>query len=192
MDNKDKESKKKVLCTLFFSTLTLSTFTFGGGYVIVSLLKQKFVDKLHWIDNDEMLDLVAIAQSAPGAVAVNGAVVVGYKIAGISGAVVAILGAVIPPMIIITLISLCYDIFKNNMYVTATLEGMKAGVCAVIFSVVYDMLVEESKKRDVLNLIILLVAFVLNYFLKINVIYILLGTIFIGVLRTTVFKKRKG
>lgn len=191
MDNTDKKSKFRVLRTLFLSTLTLSTFTFGGGYVIVSLLKQQFVDKLHWIDNDEMLDLVAIAQSAPGAVAVNGAVVVGYKIAGVCGALVAIAGAVIPPMVIITLISLCYDIFKNNIYVAATLEGMKAGVCAVIFSVVYDMLVEETKKHDAFNIVILVAAFVLNYFLKVNVIWILLGTIAIGVLRTIAFKKRK-
>ena len=67
--------KKKILAKLFFSTLYLSAFTFGGGYVIVTLMKQKFVDELHWIQEDEMLDLIAIAQSAPGAIAVNGAIV---------------------------------------------------------------------------------------------------------------------
>lgn len=191
VDNMDRKSKGKTLRTLFFSMLTLSAFTFGGGYVIVSLLKQKFVDKLHWIDNDEMLDLVAIAQSSPGAVAVNGAVVVGYKLAGIAGTLVAIAGSVIPPVIIISLISVCYEIFKSNIYVTATLEGMKAGVCAVIFSVVYDMLVEQVKKHDVINLIILVTAFVLNYFLKINLIWILLGTIAVGILRTVASGKRE-
>ena len=79
------EKKSKVLRKLFFSTLYLSTFTFGGGYVIVTLMKNKFVDELHWIDEEEMLDLVAIAQSSPGAIAVNGAIVVGYKLAGIPG-----------------------------------------------------------------------------------------------------------
>ena len=68
------EKKSKVLRKLFFSTLYLSTFTFGGGYVIVTLMKNKFVDELHWIDEEEMLDLVAIAQSSPGAIAVNGAI----------------------------------------------------------------------------------------------------------------------
>lgn len=77
--------KKSVLWTLFFSTLYLSVFTFGGGYVIVSLMKKKFVDEYHWIEEDEMLDLIAIAQSAPGAIAVNGAIVVGYKLAGLPG-----------------------------------------------------------------------------------------------------------
>ena len=78
--------KKSVLWTLFFSTLYLSAFTFGGGYVIVSLMKKKFVDEYHWIEEDEMLDLIAIAQSAPGAIAVHGAIVVGYKLAGLPGA----------------------------------------------------------------------------------------------------------
>lgn len=77
-------NRKHVLWKLFVSTLYLSAFTFGGGYVIVTLMKEKFVDELHWMEEDEMLDLIAIAQSAPGAIAVNGAIVVGYKLAGAS------------------------------------------------------------------------------------------------------------
>ena len=72
--------KKDVLLKVFFSTLYLSAFTFGGGYVIVTLMKKKFVDEYHWIEENEMLDLIAIAQSAPGAIAVNGAIVVGYNL----------------------------------------------------------------------------------------------------------------
>ena len=82
MEEKTK-SKGYVLRKLFFACLYLSTFTFGGGYVIVTLMKKKFVDDYHWIDENEMLDLVAIAQSSPGPIAVNGAIVVGYKLAGI-------------------------------------------------------------------------------------------------------------
>ena len=78
-------SRGSLLAKLFLSTLYLSAFTFGGGYVIVTLMKKKFVDEYHWIDEQEMLDLVAIAQSSPGAIAVNGAIVVGYKLAGIAG-----------------------------------------------------------------------------------------------------------
>ena len=100
----------KKLRKLFFSTLYLSTFTFGGGYVIVSLLKNKFVDELGWITQDEMMDLVAIAQSTPGSIAVNGAIVVGYKIAGIPGILVSILGAVLPPFVILTIISAVYSL----------------------------------------------------------------------------------
>ena len=80
----EKKNKKKMLWKIFISTLYLSAFTFGGGYVIVTLMKKKFVDDYHWIEENEMLDLVAIAQSSPGAIAVNGAIVVGYKLAGIT------------------------------------------------------------------------------------------------------------
>ena len=98
----ETNNKRQVLRRLFFSTLYLSAFTFGGGYVIVTLLKKKFVDEYHWIEEDEMLDLVAIAQSAPGAIAVNGAIVVGYKLAGMLGAAVAIVATIIPPFVIIS------------------------------------------------------------------------------------------
>ena len=98
--------------------------------MIVSLLKKKFVDEYHWIENDEMLDLVAIAQSAPGAIAVNGAIVVGYKLAGLIGAFVAIIGAIIPPFVIITILSMCYQTFRDNWLVSQMLEGMQ--VAAVI------------------------------------------------------------
>ena len=74
----DEKSRKTILWKLFISTLYLSAFTFGGGYVIVTLMKNKFVDEYHWIEENEMLDLVAIAQSSPGAIAVNGAIVIGY------------------------------------------------------------------------------------------------------------------
>ena len=86
MEEKGMKKKKKLL-RLFIETFYLSAFTFGGGYMIVSLMKKKFVNEYHWIEEDEMLDLVAIAQSAPGAIAVNGAIVVGYKLAGISGVI---------------------------------------------------------------------------------------------------------
>ena len=107
------ENKRKVLAKIFISTLYLSAFTFGGGYVIVTLMKKKFVDEYHWIEEDEMLDLTAIAQSAPGAIAVNGAIVVGYKLAGMAGAVTAIIATIIPPFVIISLISVFYNAFPE-------------------------------------------------------------------------------
>ena len=110
-----------LLRSLFLSTFYLSAFTFGGGYVIVTLMKRKFVDELHWIDEDEMLDLVAIAQSAPGAIAVNGAIVVGYKLAGVTGLLTAVLGTVLPPFLILSVISVCYEAFRSM-----TLIALKA------------------------------------------------------------------
>ena len=182
----------QILKQLFFSTLYLSTFTFGGGYVIVTLLKQKFVDELHWIDEDEMLDLVAIAQSAPGAIAVNGAIVVGFKIAGIPGILVSVLGAVLPPFVILTVVSYFYSAFKNNFAVQAMLYGMKAGVSAVIIDVVFDMASGIVKGRDALLIIIMIASFIANYFLKVNVVWIILVTAGIGALITIVRSRREG
>ncbi len=191
MNDTKPASKRSVLLKLFFSTLYLSTFTFGGGYVIVTLLKQKFVDELHWIDQEEMLDLVAIAQSSPGAIAVNGAIVVGYKLAGLPGILVSVLGAILPPFVILTVISFFYNAFKTNPIVKGLLTGMTAGVSAVIISVVWDMATGIIKGRDVLLILVMIAAFLANYFLKINVIYIILVTIAFGTLRT-ILKGRKG
>lgn len=176
---------------LFFSTLYLSTFTFGGGYVIVSLLKTKFVDELHWIDENEMLDLVAIAQSSPGAIAVNGAIVVGYKLAGIPGIISAVLGAILPPFVILSLVSAFYQAFRDNFAVQAMLSGMKSGVGAVIVSVVYDMGSGIVKARDPVLLCIMIAAFAANYVFHVNVILIILTAAAVGAVRTVRRENRK-
>ena len=181
-----KHNRGQILRQLFFSTLYLSAFTFGGGYVIVTLLKKKFVDDLHWIDEDEMLDLVAIAQSSPGAIAVNGAIVVGYKLAGIPGVLVSVLGAILPPFIIITAISFFYNAFKSSFIVQAVLTGMKAGVSAVIISVVFDMASGIVKSKDMINLLIMVIVFIANYFLGVNVIWCILGAAAVGAIRTAI------
>lgn len=192
MENeKTARDKRAILKKLFFSTLYLSTFTFGGGYVIVSLLKTKFVDELHWIDENGMLDLIAIAQSSPGAIAVNGAIVVGYKLAGMPGIFCAILGAILPPFVIITAISAFYTAFKENFFIQNMLSGMRAGVGAVIISVVYDMGRGVTKLRSPILIMIMIAAFLANYYFKINVILIILLTALIGAIRTVVSAKKE-
>lgn len=192
MEEKVRGKKKKLL-HLFVQTLYLSAFTFGGGYVIVSLLQRKFVNEYHWIEEEEMLDLVAIAQSAPGPIAVNGAIVVGYKLAGISGVLVSVLGAILPPFVIISVISVFYEIFRDNKIVSSMLAGMQAGVAAVIISVVYEMAKGQSKKENRVELaIIMAAAFIANYFLNISVIYIILTCIGIGIVQYVIKRKKMG
>lgn len=187
-----REQKNHVLRKLFFSTLYLSAFTFGGGYVIVTLLKNKFVDQYHWINEEEMLDLVAIAQSSPGAIAVNGAIVVGYKLAGIPGVLLSVLGAILPPMLILSIISLFYDTFCTNPFIAAMLGGMKAGVGAVIASVVYDMGKAVADSGDIINILIMILSFFVSYFLEVNVVFIILAVAAFGILRTVSAQKRGG
>lgn len=184
------KTRGQIYRQLFFSTLYLSTFTFGGGYVIVTLLKEKFVDELHWIDEEEMLDLVAIAQSSPGAIAVNRAIVLGYRMAGIPGVIVSVLGSVIPPVVILTVISFFYTAFKSNVWIQALLRGMTAGVSAVILSVVWDMTAGLVKQKDLSLLIVAVLAFAANYFFRLNVIFIILVCAVFGVIRTLLRERR--
>lgn len=184
------ENKKKILIKLFISTLYLSTFTFGGGYVIVTLMKKKFVDEYHWIEENEMLDLVAIAQSAPEPIAVNGAIVIGYKLAGMTGVITAIVGTIIPPFLIISLISICYNAFRDNFIISQMLSGMQSGVGAVIASVTYEMGAEIIHKKNAVSTCIMAAAFLASCIFHINVIIIVIACGLIGALRTFVVERR--
>ena len=187
--DKQTATKSGVLKKLFFSTFYLSAFTFGGGYVIITLLKQKFVDELHWISEEEMLDLVALAQSSPGPIAVNGAILVGYKLAGLPGVLTSVLGAVIPPFVILTLISSFYTVFKSNYFIKTLLTGMKAGVAAVIMSVVFDMMTGVTKSKDPALVIVMIAAFLANFIFHINVVFIILLSAAFGAVRTVLIQK---
>ena len=184
--------KGEILRKLFWSTLYLSAFTFGGGYVIVTLMKKKFVDQYHWIEENEMLDLIAIAQSSPGAIAVNGAIVVGYKLAGMIGAFTAIVATIIPPFVIISLISVFYNAFLENFLVSQMLEGMQAGVGAVIAAVVYEMGAGIVHGKNPMSLLIMAGAFVAACIFEVNVVYVVIVCGLIGVVRTMAEKRRAG
>ncbi len=167
----DKNSKSYF--TLFKSTFFLSAFTFGGGYVIVPMMKKKFVDEFGWLEEEEMLNIAAIAQSSPGAMAVNASILVGWRLLGLSGALVAILGTILPPFIILSAISFFYAAFRDNAVISAALKGMMAGVCAVIFDVVITMGGRIVKAKKWLPIIIMVGAFIVYYVLRVNIIYII-------------------
>lgn len=132
---------------LFLSTFELSACTFGGGFVIIPLMRKKFVEELGWIEEEEMLDLTAIAQASPGAIAVNASIMLGYHIAGIPGAILAVLGTVLPPLIIISIILMFYQAFRNNVIVSMAMRGMLCGVAAVICDVVINMAKSIFQKK---------------------------------------------
>ena len=183
--------KRHRLWTLFTSMLYISTFTFGGGFVIVSLMQKKFVEELHWLEEDEMLDMVALAQASPGAIAVNGAILVGRKLAGIPGIAVAVLGTILPPMVILSLISLAYEAFATNLWVARALKGMQAGVAAVIVDVSLNLGTRVVKERDPLCITLMIVAFVLNCALHVNVIYIILGAALLGIGKALYLRRKE-
>ena len=176
---------------LFLSTFQLSACTFGGGFVMIPLMKKKFVDGLHWIEEQEMMDLTAIAQSSPGAIAVNAAILVGYRLAGITGALVTAVASVLPPLIIISIISCFYKAFREHALVTMVMVGMLAGVAAVLCDVVLTMGASVVKERKVLPIMILAASFIAVHFFKINIGLVILVCGVLGAADSFRQKKRK-
>lgn len=183
------EPQWKKLWLLFSGMLYISAFTFGGGFVIVTFMKRKFVDGLHWIDEQEMLDFTALAQSSPGAIAVNAAILLGHKVCGAAGAAAAVMGTILPPMIILSVISFFYSILADNIFVAFALKGMQAGVAAVILDVAWDLGKGIMRQKSLYLSAILAGAFAADFFLGVNVIYIILAAAGAGVLRA-VFENR--
>lgn len=180
------------LWTLFKSMFVLSACTFGGGFVIVSLMKKKYVEELRWLEEDEMLDVTAITQSAPGPLPVNASVIIGYRIAGVVGSLTAILGTILPPMVIISVISLFYDEFRTNPYVATALQVMRAGVAAVIFDVVINLAGNVVKTGRVLYITMMVVAFAATYLFDVSAMIIIFICLGIGLVDLIfVLKKNK-
>lgn len=177
---------------LFASTFQLSAFTFGGGFVIIPLMRKKFVDELGWIEEQEMLDLTAIAQSSPGAIAVNASILVGYRVAGVSGALLTVIGTILPPLIIISVISFFYQQFRDNRFVNMAMAGMLAGVAAVLLDVVINMTGSILKQKRWLPLLVLAGSFVAVRYLGVNIILIILICGIIGGVDTWLRRKELG
>lgn len=175
---------------LFMINLVLSACTFGGGFVIISMMKRKFVEELKWIEDNEMLDMTAIAQSAPGSLAINMSIVVGYRLKKIPGAIAAVAGTVLPPLIIISVISLIYNWFKDNSHIALLLQVMRAGVAAVIFDVVLSLGQNILKTKSILWIGLMCVTFVLSYFCGLSAILIIISCALIGLIYI-IFTDRK-
>lgn len=176
---------------LFTSTFSISAFTFGGGYVIIPLMRKKFVEQFHWIEEEEMLDLTAIAQSAPGAIAVNASILVGYRLAGFLGAMVTVAGTILPPLIILSVVSLAYTAFQSSLIVKLLLRGMQAGVAAVIADVTITMGWDILKRKKPLPILIMLGSFLAACVFNVNVMLIILVCAIIGLL-ATIHDERNG
>lgn len=181
-----KKKDATMLWQLFKSMFLLSSCTFGGGFVIVSLMKKKFVDELQWLDEDEMLDITAITQSSPGPLPVNASVIIGYRMAGILGSLVAVLGTILPPMIIISLISLCYEQFRTNRIIAIALEVTRAGVAAVIIDVTLNLANNVLKLHNAFYILLMIVCFIAVVIFKVSAMLIILSCLFIGIAMETI------
>ena len=176
---------------LFWTTFTLSLFTFGGGFVIISLMRKKMVVELGWINDEEMLDFVTIAQSSPGPIAVNGSLMVGYHLAGIPGALVATLGTVLPPMIVLSLISLGYQAVAENQIIAAAFSGMRAVVAAIVLQVSWALFKPLAEKRAVLPIALFILSFVALFIFNVNIMLVMIAIILFSVIHSLVAMRKE-
>lgn len=190
MEGKTRERGK--LLRLFASMLAISACTFGGGFVIVSLMKKKFVDEYGWLDESEMLDYTALAQSCPGAIAVNAAILVGFRVGGAAGLFCAVLGTVLPPLGILAVITVFYSAFVGNPYVALLLSGMQAGVAAVLCDVVLSMGRSVLSQHSAVKDAVMLAAFLAVYAFDVSVALVILCAGLLGAALQLAARKEAG
>jgi chromate transporter len=177
---------KKAL-KLFFVFLKIGAFTFGGGYAMIPLIHKEIVEKYGWITDEEMLDMLAIAESTPGVIAVNSSTFVGYRVGGMLGATLATLGVVLPSLIIISVISIFLVEFKSLSYVKYAFEGIRAGAIVLIFNASLQM--AKISKKSAFNILIMGGSFVVASLTNISVILLLFSGVVIGLVADIFLKK---
>lgn len=181
-----KENYFKKLLKLFFSAFYLSACAFGGGFVSMSLIRQTYCQKLKWVSDKTMLDFSALAQACPGSISANMLMLTGYKTAGLLGAFFCILGSLIPPFLVISILYYFYSAISGLAIIKRVMRGMQAGVLAVILSLAIDM-IKGTIKGDLFSVVIIFVTFfvsiITSFFLEINTaVYLVVLSAFAGIL----------
>lgn len=172
--------------------LFISSFTFGGGYVVVPMVRKYFVEKKNLFSEDELLEMAAVSQSAPGAIAVNLISLAGYRTAGRMGLAVSCISALIPPLVILGAVSVFYNAVISNALVLAVLRGMQAGAAALIVDFLADMSKSIIKERSLILDMLVIASFFISCFTKINVIFLLLGSCLLCICLVFIRKRREG
>lgn len=181
--------EKKSIWKIFLKTLKIGAFTWGGGYVIIPLLKTEFADKSHYIEEKDILDMVAVSQSLPGVLSVNCCLMVGYRAAGLKGALMAALGVMLPSMITLSIVTYFYTLVKDNRYVVAALNGVRACVVALMLDAVIRL--RRQAVHGLVPWLVLGVAFVCSFQFQINGILLILAAGFVGALFGTKLNKQE-
>lgn len=151
-----------MLLTLFWTFFKIGLFTFGGGYAMIPFIHKYAVEKFKWISDDEFIDIIAIAESTPGPIAINSATYIGYKVKGIRGSICATLGVALPSLIIITIIAAFLMQYKDNLYVEYAFMGIRIGVAILVLNAALRM--GKKLERSYLTLILILIGFSLILF----------------------------
>ncbi len=179
----------RMLTRIFFVMLRIGAFTFGGGYAMIPQMSRDFVDKQGWVTKEEIVDLVAVAQSLPGILAVNASIMVGYRVAGRWGAVVACIGSILPSFVLLALLTPLYHVVIDNRFVLGAMKALRAAVAGLLLATVFRLFpATVARLRDV---ILFLVALALMFiFPALNLIFLLLGGIFVSFVWQALTRRR--
>nr|WP_296154761.1 chromate transporter [uncultured Peptoniphilus sp.] len=183
--------KRISLWKLFLTFFKINTFTFGGGYTIVPIIRDEFVEHQKLIDEDEMLDIVALAQSGPGAMAISTSLLTGYRLRGPLGAATCLFASVLPCLVIILSINLAYKEFRENFYVNAALVGISGIISAVLFLTTWRMGRRAMYEDRNFSILMIVVATALGMLTDINTAFIILLLGFSGIIVTKLEDRKK-
>jgi len=171
MENDMKKSKAALLWDLFTTFFKIGAFTIGGGLAMLPIIEREIVDRKQYIPKEEIVDAFAISQSLPGVIAINSAFYIGYRIAGVAGAIVTAIGVILPSFISILAIAILFDTVSGNVYVSKALTGIKAGVAGVIAVTVVRL--GKSVIKDWFALILAVLAFAVTTWLDVSIVFII-------------------
>lgn len=181
-------SRKERLWQLFVTFFKIGAFTFGGGYAMIPLIQKEAVEKQKWITDDDILEIIAIAESTPGPIAINSATFVGYRTCGVLGALCATLGVVLPSFMVILAISYVLRQFQDIKAVQYAFNGIRAGVLALLFKALWTMY--QKSPKGWASYVIMAGAFVLSSFVEVNILYVIIGCAAFGLITTFLMERR--
>ena len=174
---------------LFLTFLKIGAFTFGGGYAMIPMIQQEICIQHQWLNEKDLLEIVAVAESTPGPVAINAATFVGYRTSGFSGACAATFGVVLPSFLIISLISMALKEFQDFRAVQYAFMGIRAGVLALILKALYSMF--QASEKNIFSYVVMAVSLILTAFLKIDAVCVIIGCAVFGLLRSWIYRKEQ-
>ena len=182
------ESKTKKIFQLFLVFLKIGAFTFGGGYAMIPIIQKEIVEKRKWITDDDILEIIAIAESTPGPIAINSATFVGYRVAGFCGAFFSTLGVVLPSFVIILVISFVLREFQHIKAVQYAFNGIRAGVLALLFKALVAMY--KKAPKGLVSYIVIACSFLITAFFDINVLFVIIGCAVFGLVSSVIIERR--
>lgn len=182
------KNKMKLLLKLFLTFFKIGAFTFGGGYAMIPLIQKETVETNKWLSDDDILEIIAIAESTPGPIAINSATFVGYKVCGFWGSFFATLGVVLPSFIIILIISYILREFQNIKAVKYAFNGIRAGVLALLIKAIISMY--KKVQKNLVSYIVMAFSFIIVAFFDINVLFVIIGCALIGLISSLYAKRR--